>query len=261
MSSEVVRRSSGDVDHPRSRSTDDASWGTGGSSPLTWHDLPAVSRAHDHGYGDLMSEAVRDYSAFTIDINGYPHQTRVGWRAYSDRIVFVRAARPVPPTAREGSDPSAAWFHLEGHVFFAKRPPVRTRGVLAAEVASSVDGRGGSTDPESRPNSEHESSVKTMSYLPSRVQSTVSRAVPDPTLSVASLVRGDRLGHPFEHFLRALRVNATAAVAVDAYRSMAPGATSLSTQPWQVTQWVFELGDPATPVEGSSGPLMLGGGR
>lgn len=225
------------------------------SGTPTWRDLPPASRAFGADPAAL-TEGVREYTTFATNINGDPHQMRVAWRAYVDRIVVVRVVRPVFQGPDGTFRPVGGWRHHEAHTFTAASAPQRTHGPVATEVLIPTTSEGG--DAVGAGNREHEKATKVLSFLPARVQRTVTQAVPEPNIWAGVLIRGSVDDIPNEQILRMVRIGEMSAVVLAARRrlaephaSVAVATSALDRAPWMVTQYVYELASQRPQVEGS----------
>jgi len=161
-------------------------------------------------------------------------QTRLGFRAYRDRLVVVRFERAVRRAPEGRYRPASGWEHSI-RVHESVSMPVRTSGLvpMGKLQKTSNDSQGRGAVPST--SREHEAAVDAETYLPAVVQRSLSSRVPEVETHVGSfLLIG--VGNRAEQQINVLRLSGPVATVVLAVRS--PGRADA---PWQVQEFAYRF--------------------
>ena len=198
-------------------------------------------------------------------IDGRPHQVCLGWRAYLDRIVVVRAVRPLAERPDGRLIPDGPWMHNQGTVY----PVVaakRTTGTVPSTVGQDDAQEEKDAAAEGVP-AEQRRAAKAQTHLPLPVQATITRAVPDPEVWLDAFWQITQGGAPTKQHLGVLRLAAGRAVLAIAERTaerrVRRGALAdayFRNLPWQVTQVEFTLG-PGVLLSAPEARTQIGANR
>ena len=231
---------------------------------MEWADLPAQSRAFDEEIGELLDGAVLDMTGHARKIDGRPHQVCVGWRAYLDRIVVVRAARALIERPDGRLSPDGPWMHNQGTVYpvvAAKRTTGTVPSTVGPEAQEPKDAAMQDVPAEQR------RAAKAQTHLPLPVQATITRAVPDPEVWLDAFWQLTQGGAPSKQHLGVLRLAAGSAVLAVAERTAerrvrrgAQADAYFRDLAWQVTQVEFTLG-PGVLLSAPPARTQIGGNR
>lgn len=240
---------------------------------LGWDTLAPASRRIDPGLGTLLTEGLEQYTSKAIRVDGQLHQTRFGWRVYSDRLHIVQEVRPLERTGDGRLAPAGPWRTLETLTRHVVGAPTRTRGTVPAHVGNGPAVGGSPSMPApSVPGDDvplaQRSGAHAATLLPPPVRATAARAVPNPTFWLGQMVQfSDRMNYPVKHTAGVVRVDDSTAAVITAVRELADpsgaaedAARELAATPWQVTQVVMRLGETGPALTGAN-HRQIGKGR
>lgn len=214
----------------------------------SWSDLPAVVQGR---YPDpAFAEGVHQTA---LSIGGVTHLLRQAWKAYPDRIVVLSLTQR-PEVLPSGALRPVGQWALKTSVLHAAGPVMKTSKAMGPGSDTAADDSGPGASIPAR----QARAAVVFDYLPSRVRSSVVRAVPTPLVWVGELSQWVEPGSPDRQDLVMLRHDDATAVVVKATRA---GRGDLARADWNVTQYVYSLGSERLQLGSATpGRLRLGQG-
>lgn len=245
----------------RAVATDRLSWN---ATIERWEGLTEHTRTTAGAGTTLLGTGAERFTTIALRVNNQPHQLRIGWRAWLDRIVIAREIRPLTKGADGKQRPDGPWrTHLLTN-YPVTGTPTRTHGTVPTDITNGTPHGAGHSDSRPVP-AEQASAAAALPTLPGAVQSTIVRAVPTPTEWLGAATQSTRGDRPHRQQVMMLRMDARHAVVITADRRLPDGANltvdqaarALSVAPWDVTQYILPL-DGARELTGTAPERQIG---
>jgi hypothetical protein len=226
MSSAIVHQSATSIVKAgtggSSKSSADISWT---AAAVTWAHHP-IKQAPTVG---ALAGTVIQLQGVRITGETTAVQTRIGFRAYIDRVVTVRFERKLQRSSGGSYSPTGGWITVDA-TEHKTVTPTRTKGVVpAGELTTTGPVSSGAT-----PSREAASALDAESYLPTAVRTTLYRGQPQPTTHMGSFLLLS-IGSATEQAIQVLRMNTSGAEILSATRPNKP------TAPWTVQQLSYRF--------------------
>jgi len=215
-----------------SRSTKNTQWNKPAAS---FSDLPSAAQTAAPAAG-VLAEAVVTLRGAARDL-GRLIQTRIGFRAYADRVVVLTVTRELRARDDGKLVPVGDWALAGAMTHKAARGTVAVHQAATVAVGAVASAVGDST--AAAPSRGAADAIDAEAYLPPSIREDLVAAVPAPSAHIGNLLRWPTTPTAHQE-VRVLRLTAGKAVVVAADRPDRHNAA------WTITKWTYLLAAPSS---------------